>query len=142
MASDNCAIGSDGELLDASRIVWYNDADDDEPMVPAMTLLTAQHQVSTMMLDSFITKVPPHQSTHTPHPSAKTIDPDNVIALKHKPSNTTSTKPSCCPCYISPDHEADEATEATEPAPTDTEGNDPVDAHTAYEETKALSDAD
>ena len=59
MASDNCTIGSDGKLLDASHIVWYNDADDDEPMVPAMTSLTAQHQVSVTTLDSFITKVPP-----------------------------------------------------------------------------------
>jgi hypothetical protein len=64
------------------------------------------------------------------------------MALKHKPSNTTSAKPSYCLCYISPDHEADEATEATEPDPTDTEGDDPIDAHAAYEETKALGDAD
>jgi hypothetical protein len=64
------------------------------------------------------------------------------MALKHKPSNTMSAKPSCHPCYISLDHEVDEATEATEPDPTDTEGNDPVDAHAAYEETKVLGDAD
>ena len=143
MASDNCAIGSNGKLLNVSRIIWYNDANDDEPIVPVMTSSTAQHQVSAMMLNSFVTKVPPPcQSTHTPHSSAKIIDPDNVVALKRKPSNTMSAKPSCCPCYISPNHEADEATEATEPDPTDTEGNDPIDAYAAYEETKALSDAD
>jgi hypothetical protein len=64
------------------------------------------------------------------------------MALKRKPSNTTSAKPSCRPHYISLDHEADEAIEATEPDPTDTEGDNPVDAHAAYEETKALGDAD
>ena len=64
------------------------------------------------------------------------------MALKRKPSNTTSAKPSCRPCYVSPDHEVDEATEATEPDPTDTEGDDPVDAYAAYEETKVLGDAD
>jgi hypothetical protein len=37
---------SDGKLLDMSQIVWFNDPDDDEPMAPATTSLTAQRQAS------------------------------------------------------------------------------------------------
>ena len=60
MASDNCDIGPDGKLLDALQIVWFKDPDNDEPMAPAMTSSMAQrqHQVSTTMLDSFVTKAP------------------------------------------------------------------------------------
>jgi hypothetical protein len=90
MASDNCAVGPDGKLLDASQIVWFNDPDDDEPMAPATTSSMAQrqHQVSMTMLDSFVTKAPPaaRRSTRAPRPSTKAIDPDNIMALKRKPS--------------------------------------------------------
>ena len=60
MASDNCAVGPDGKLLDASQMVWFHDLDDHEPMTPATTSSIAQCQVSTTTtLDSFVTKVPP-----------------------------------------------------------------------------------
>ena len=61
MASDNCAVGPDGELLDKSQIPWVNDPDDDEPMAPATTSLVVQCQlrVSATTLDSFVSKVPP-----------------------------------------------------------------------------------
>ena len=143
MASDNCAVGSDGNLLDASQIVWFNDPDDDQPIAP--TFSSAQHQASVSRtvttLDSFVTKVPPAacQSTHAPHPSTKAIDPDNIMALKRKSSNTEAGKPSSHPRHASPDHEEDEA---TEPDPMDGEDDNLVDPDAAYEETKALGDAD
>lgn len=31
----SCALGSDGQLKDASAIDWYNDPDDDSPMLPS-----------------------------------------------------------------------------------------------------------
>ncbi|KAG1878449.1 hypothetical protein C8R48DRAFT_768007 [Suillus tomentosus] len=34
-ATMSCALGSDGKLKDASTIDWYNDPDDESPMVPA-----------------------------------------------------------------------------------------------------------
>ena len=141
MASDNCAVGPDGKLLNASQIIWYKDPDDDEPMALAATSSTAQCQISTFILDSFITKGPPatHHSTRAPCPSTKAIDPDNVMALKRKPSNTATGKPSSRPRHASPDHEEDEA---TEPDLIDSEDDNPVDPVTAYEETKALADAD
>ncbi len=139
MASDNCAVGPNGNLLDASQIVWFNDPDDDKPMAPA-TSSTAQPQVSVMMLDSYITKVPAvHQSTRAPHPSTKAINPNNIMALKRKPSNPAPNKPSCCPHHASLDHKVDKA---TEPDLTNSEDNNPVDPDAVYEETKALSDAD
>ena len=146
MASDDCAVGPDGRLLDALQINWYNDPDDNEPMAPATSSSTAQHQcqVSVTMLNSFVTKGPPaaHWSTHAPCPSTKAIDPNNVMALKRKPSNTAIGKCPCCPCLVSLeglDHDEDEA---TDPNPTDTDNDEPVDPEAVYKETKALGDAD
>jgi len=61
------------------------------------------------------------------------------MALKRKPSNQATEKPSCRPHYASLDHEEDEA---TEPDLSDTEDDEPIDPNAAYEETKALGDAD
>ena len=144
MASDNCALGTDGKLLDTSQIRWFNDPDDDEPMASASTSSTTQRpmaQVATM-LDSFITNVPPaaRHSTHAPRLSTKAIDPNNVMNVKRKPSSSATRKP-CRPHLTSPVHEEDDAI-ASEPDPTDTEDNNPINPDIAYEETKALSDAD
>jgi len=40
MASEGCAIGPDGELLDASEIENFNDPDGDEPIAPATRSVT------------------------------------------------------------------------------------------------------
>ena len=32
---DSCAIGKDGNLLDATDIEWFNDPDDADPLPPA-----------------------------------------------------------------------------------------------------------
>jgi len=58
MSSDNCAVGPDGELLDASQIRWFHNPDDNEHMAPATTSLMDQCQLSATTLDSFVTKVP------------------------------------------------------------------------------------
>lgn len=140
MASDNCAVGPDGKLLDASEIVWVHDPDDDEPMAPAVRSSTVARQLSATTLDSFVTKVPSaaRRSTRAARPSAKMIDPDNAMALKRKPSNDAIGNPSRRARRASPEHEE----EATEPDPTDTEDEDPLDPGVAYQETKALGDAD
>ena len=61
------------------------------------------------------------------------------MAHKHKLSNDATTNPSRRACQASPEHEEDEA---TEPGPTDTEDKNPVDPGVAYQEMKALGDAD
>jgi hypothetical protein len=93
-----------------------------------------------MTLDSFITKVPPAiwHSTHTPCLSTKAIDPNNIMNLKCKPSNTATGKP-CHPCYTSLVHKKDNV---IEPDPTNTKDDNPVNPNIAYEKTKALGDAD
>jgi len=141
MASDNCAVGPDGKLLDASQIVFFSDPDNDEPMAPATASSVAQPQLSVPILDSFISKVPPaaHQLTCAPCPSTRVIDPNNVMALKCKPSDAAAAHPPCHPCQASLEHEKDKA---TKPDPTDTEDGDPVDPDIAYGEAKALGDAD
>jgi hypothetical protein len=41
-SSDQCAIGTDGNLLDESKIVWYNDAEDSVPIAPRSFTATSQ----------------------------------------------------------------------------------------------------
>jgi hypothetical protein len=139
MASDNRALGTDGKLLDASKIPWFNDLDDDEPMASVTTSSTNQCWVTTT-LDSFITKVPPatQHSTHASHLSTKVIDPNNIMNHKHKPSNTATGK-LCHPCHTSPVCEEDDV---TEPNPTNTEDEDPVNPDITYKKTRALGNAD
>jgi hypothetical protein len=36
-SADQPALGSDGQLLDASKIAWYNDPDDSHPIQPMFT---------------------------------------------------------------------------------------------------------
>ena len=157
MASDNCAVGPDGQLLDASKITWYNDPDDDMPMALTTTLpSTVQGWPSVTTLNSFVTKVTPttRRSARAPRPSTKLIDPDNVMTLKCKACDTASTNPSRCHCQASPGYEEEEATEPDltptdiedEPDPTDSDiednDDDLVNPDAAYEEAKALGDAD
>ena len=150
MASNGCAVGSDGKLLDASKIVWFHDADDDRPMALTTTSSTVQPQprLTTTTLDSFVTTAPPpaRRSTHATRPSTKAIDPDNVMATKRKSTNDPSPKPSRRLRQASPEPEEDNASEfeATESRSTDTDEDDPlaVDPSEEYEVTKALSNAD
>jgi hypothetical protein len=36
-SADQAALGPDGQLLDASKITWYNDPDDSHPIQPVST---------------------------------------------------------------------------------------------------------
>ena len=147
MAPEGCAIGPDGELLDASKIEFFNDPDDNEPIALATTSLTVQPS-----LDSFVTKLPPpaRRSNRVARPSTKAIDPNNAMATKRKTSDAQNPHPSCCLRLASLEPEDDMAIEpdTTEPNQshyadsTDTEEDNPVDPGKSYEEIKALGDAD
>jgi len=147
MASEGCAVGPDGELRDVSEIEFFNDPNDDQPIAPATTSLTVQP-----LLNSFVTKLPPpaRRSNRVPRPSTKVIDPDNAMATKCKTSDAPNPNPSRCLRQASPEHEEDRASEpdTTEPNQshyansTDTEEDDPIDPGKAYEEVKALGNAD
>lgn len=148
MPFEGCAIGPDGRLLDASEIDWVNDPDDDEPMPMATTSSMVQRS-----LDSFVTKppLPARRSTRAARPSTKAIDPDNAMAIKRKTSDAPAPNPSRRLRHVSPEHEEDAATDSDTSEPdcsrgTNTEEDDPVSQgeayEEAYEETKALGDAD
>jgi len=54
--SDQCAIGSDGQLKDASEIKWFNDIENDTAMLPPPPALKARHlQAPSMHLCSWET---------------------------------------------------------------------------------------
>ena len=146
MASDNCAIGPDGKLLDASKITWFNDPDDAEPMAPASSTSSAvQRQPSVNTLDAFVTRDPPpaaRRSARAPRPSTKVIDPDNIMAIKCKSSNTVADNPAWRLRQASPELEDDNSVTEPDPTGTDTEDDGSVDPDHAYEDTKALGDAD
>ena len=45
---DQCAVGTDGKLLDESKIIWYNDPEDSVPIAPAAShVLPSTTSVST-----------------------------------------------------------------------------------------------
>jgi hypothetical protein len=150
MESPDCAVGSDGKLLDASQITWYNDPDDDEPMAPttAATTTAVQRNLSATTLDSFLSKAPAaenmaesRRSTRAIRPSMKVVDPDNAMALKRKPSRSTTAKPARRLRQVSPSPDLTDSND--EPVPTDNEeDNIPTEPDDAYEQTKALGDAD
>jgi hypothetical protein len=108
MALNGCALRSDGKLLDASEIVWHYDTDDNEPMALATTSSTGQPQpgLSATTLDSFV-----HRSGRAAHPSTKSINLDNAMAVKRKTSDDPNPNPSCWLCQVAPEHGEDKATD-------------------------------
>ncbi|KAG2158274.1 uncharacterized protein EDB93DRAFT_1246129 [Suillus bovinus] len=69
--ADQCGLGADGTLLDASQIQWYNDPDNDTPL----PVLPAQAR----------------RSTHIPCPAPKLVDPNNAVLRKRKASRSVVT---------------------------------------------------
>jgi len=74
MASEGCAIGPDGELLDASEIENFNDPDGDEPIAPATRSVTPTQLHSPL---------PPQTHTRMPSTCASVCD---MFILEHVPT--------------------------------------------------------
>ena len=94
-----CAEDQDGCLLDATEIVWYNDADDDIPIAPSSSGATkgssCQPSAATATtLDKYFASSPTkkiagsRRSTHVMRPSTKATDPNNVMTHKRKISHS------------------------------------------------------
>src|ERR1700678_1832758 len=47
-SADQCAVGTDGKLLDESEIVWYNDADDLVPIAPLVPSTSSVLKATTL----------------------------------------------------------------------------------------------
>jgi len=75
MASEGCAIGPDGKLLDASEIDFFNDPNDDEPIAPATRSVNAPTQLHSPL--------PPQIHAHMPSTCASVCD---MFILEHVPT--------------------------------------------------------
>ena len=69
--SDQCALAADGTLLDASKIVFYNDPDDDIPLPTG----------SNNSESNLFPVVSSRRSGRITRPSARVLDPNNLEAL-------------------------------------------------------------
>ena len=85
-----CAVGPDGNLLDAKDIQWYEDVDSSEPINLAITLSSSitTANMSTAIHPFFHGVATACRSGHMTRPSNRIIDPDNAAAThKHKASH-------------------------------------------------------
>jgi hypothetical protein len=93
---EQCALGSDGQLLDANNINWYRDADDSEPI--HLTKPRHAHVLGEIALPA--EKVAgARRSGRIFHPSARACDPNNT-------KSAASNLPCCkrlCSRSLSPD---------------------------------------
>lgn len=144
----DCAVGPDGNLLDASEIVWFNDPDDETPLSTAKGL--GNRSPSPKIAGS-------RRPQRAVRPSAKASDPNNAEstkAPKRKPDDAQDARrvsrkvvkpdarPSSgeehadAPAAVSPEGDM-----ATSEHGTDTEP-DEADANAAYLATKTMGDTD
>ena len=77
-----CAVGHDGQLLDASKILFYNDVDDVAPISGPSTSThtsTALHPIFTGLAPA-IKIAGARRTNRISRPSTKARDPDNAEA--------------------------------------------------------------
>jgi hypothetical protein len=80
LSMSGCAIGNDGQLLDASEIQFFNDVDDTEPISgPSASVTTSIHPFFGAPSNSRVTKTAgSRRTTRISRPSTKVCDPDNA----------------------------------------------------------------
>ncbi|KAJ7212470.1 hypothetical protein B0H12DRAFT_378867 [Mycena haematopus] len=140
-STDQCAVGADGELLPASKIIFFNDPDDANPLPP----------VSDASLF--------RRSGRSRKQSSRLTDPDNA-ELKRKASDddirpstrTRHSSPSSTAMDVDQDEDQDDNIPELQPVSdssddggdgSEDDGETDIDAiNAAYEQTKALGDAD
>ena len=105
-AGDQCALGPDGNLLDASEIVWVNDPDDPMPVERLEPNQQADVEgilpSSSSAVHPFFRSGPPpatmvagsRRSQRVPHLSKRILDPDNSecpdVSKRPRPSLASS----------------------------------------------------
>ncbi|KAF8200467.1 hypothetical protein K438DRAFT_1758694 [Mycena galopus ATCC 62051] len=146
-SSDQCAIGPDGKLLEATEITFYNDPDDANPLPPTSVSSTGQ---ATQITQFF------RRSERSRKQSSRLTDPNNAELAKRKAADAESAPRSVRPRHSSPSpermdedetedndddmpdlHSVSDSDDDEEDCETDTEA-----INAAYEHTKALGDAD
>jgi hypothetical protein len=99
-----CAVGSDGKLLDASEIDFYNSAEDEDPL-SRLPAVQNSGKTSAPTHPFFGGKVAPHGkvagtrcSTRSTRPSARLRDPENAEGTatagqkRIRPNNPTTRR--------------------------------------------------
>ena len=153
---DQCAVGTDGKLLDESKIVWYNDPEDSIPIVPVATQgpsapSTSPAPKATTTLHAFFKGGPTpaifvagaRRSSRVSKPSKRVLDANNM-----EPHAETSKRARIARKKAeseSEDESEDEASATHTPdagGDTDVDMEDSITAEDAYASTKAMGDQD
>ncbi|KAJ6622351.1 hypothetical protein B0H10DRAFT_2214484 [Mycena sp. CBHHK59/15] len=87
-STDQCARGPDGELLDASKIKFYHDPDDDTPLPPVPDASTPAGGQATQIDQYF------RRSERSRKQSSRLTDPNNAVNVKRKANGTNHARPS------------------------------------------------
>ena len=133
--SDQCAVAADGSLLDASEIVFYNDPDNDTPLLNFHSATTSTHLHPFFRGGPAPSKIVAgsHRSTCVTSPSACITDPNNLEAStatrKRSATMTTSTEGSlhaACRAKLTGSDDESEHDEESDNAEIDTGDDDDV----------------
>ena len=153
MASSNqCAVGTDGNLLDESEIIWYNDAEDSVPIAPA-----ASQVPSTSSVLKATTLHPIFNGGSTPRPavsvagarrSSRVSKPSKHILDAELQAEFKSSKRACIAHNKAVQSESEDEASITHASDVggdtdvEMEDSDPIIAEDAYALTKAMGDQD
>lgn len=152
-SSDQCALGTDGKLLDESKIVWYNDAEDSVPIASAPAasqVLSTSSTLKATTLHSFFNGVSTpgpavfsagaRRSSRVSKPSKRILDENNaeLQAESSKRARITGKKP----VQFESEDEASITHDSDVGGNTDVEMEDSITAEDAYTLTKAMGDQD
>lgn len=72
--AEQCAIGSDGQLLEADKIPWFNDPDDELPLPSPPAASTSTRRIPVTIVAGY------RRTGRISHPSRCLVDPDNAEA--------------------------------------------------------------
>ncbi|KAG1854401.1 hypothetical protein C8R48DRAFT_675632 [Suillus tomentosus] len=136
-AQMSCALGSDGQLKDASAIDWYNDPDDDTPMLPP-----PPPPASNGKLTAFVSR-----SGRAVKPTEKIRDAGNTTPAKRvapaPPQGQPAPKRVQRGSRLVRHHDDDDdEPPALEDCSDDEEEAEDNDGEEAYERTKVFGDKD
>ncbi|KAF7364524.1 HAT family dimerization domain-containing protein [Mycena venus] len=150
-SGDQCAVGPNGELLDASEIQFYNDVDDNVPLPPVSDEISTPAAGQATLQQYF------HRSDRPRKQSSRLTDPNNAETVKHKandaedfPPRVRARRSSPSPACMDEDDDArDDNNDMPDLQPVsdseddrDGDETDQEDIDAAYEYTKSLGDVD
>src|ERR1700678_758544 len=148
-SADQCAVGTDGKLLDESEIVWYNEADDLVPIAPLVPSTSSVLKATTLhaFFNGASTPGPAvfvagaRRSSRVSKPSKRVLD------VNYAELQTESSKRARVACKKPAQSESEDEASIAHCASdvggdTDVEMEDSITAEDAYALTKAMGDQD